>query len=61
MSDPNGPAWVRCDGCEDQWCVYHQQHAFECACPPVEDWTVEPYCAGGLREALERHKAELIT
>ena len=39
----SGPAWIRCPGCQDYWCRIHHRHAFECACPPIEDWTVDPY------------------
>jgi DNA (cytosine-5)-methyltransferase 1 len=36
------PAWVPCD-CEAFWCVIHKRHAYECPCPPREDWPVSPY------------------
>jgi len=41
-------AWVRCPFCDEFWCVVHKMHAFECPCPPVEEWEVDPYGAGGL-------------
>lgn len=31
--------WSRCPCCEDYWCSIHQQHAHDCPCPPVEDWS----------------------
>lgn len=28
--------WVPCPaGCENPWCELHQEHAFECPCPPI--------------------------
>lgn len=45
------PAWVPCPGCDDFWCVIHQQHAHDCPCPAVEEWDVDPYSAGGERVA----------
>lgn len=41
------PAWVRCPHCGDFWCRIHEAHAHECACPPLEDWEVDPYTEGG--------------
>lgn len=35
--------WVTCPNCENYWCNIHNQHAHECECPPVEDWTTDPY------------------
>lgn len=42
-----GPAWVPCPGCGNYWCRLHQQHAYDCPCPAVEDWPVDPYTTGG--------------
>lgn len=36
-------AWVPCPDCEDYWCTVHQQHAYECPCPDIEEWTTSPY------------------
>lgn len=36
------PAWEPCD-CEEWWCNIHGCHAFECDCPPVEEWPTSPY------------------
>lgn len=34
----SGRPWVVCDGgCQDLYCVLHQEHAFECDCPAVGD------------------------
>lgn len=41
------PAWVPCTHCEEFWCRIHQEHAFECACPALDDWTCDPYTQGG--------------
>jgi len=27
--------WVPCPDCDDWFCTVHQEHAHECACPPV--------------------------
>ncbi len=37
-----GPAWVPCV-CGEFWCNVHEEHAFECPCPPVDEWAVSPY------------------
>lgn len=37
------PAWVPCDCCESHWCNRHGKHAYECPCPPVEEWELSPY------------------
>lgn len=41
-SDQAAGCWVRCD-CGEYWCTRHQQHAFECPCPPIECWEADPY------------------
>lgn len=41
------PAWVPCDDCEEFVCVIHGGHVAECACPPVEKWSCDPYTEGG--------------
>ena len=52
-----GPAWVRCEGCDEFHCAIHGQHVSDCPCPPIEQWTVDPYTTGrpiapGARQAL---------
>lgn len=40
------PAWVTCECCDDYWCAFHQQHAYDCACPGIDDWStlgLSPY------------------
>src|SRR5436305_690717 len=37
------PAWIPCTGCENFWCTIHGMHAHDCSCPPIEEWTVDPY------------------
>lgn len=37
------PAWESCRHCGEFWCNVHQVHAFDCECPPVEDWDTDPY------------------
>lgn len=29
--------WVLCDQCENPWCLAHEMHAFECACPATDE------------------------
>lgn len=41
------PAWIPCPSCEEFLCTIHGTHAFECACPPIEEWTKDPYSEGG--------------
>jgi hypothetical protein len=40
---PPCATWVRCDLCEDWWCYRHGQHVYDCDCPPIEEWTYDPY------------------
>lgn len=37
------PAWIPCPDCEDYWCTIHNCHAFECECPPIDEWDYDPY------------------
>jgi hypothetical protein len=37
------PAWIPCPCCGEFWCSRHGLHAFECDCPPIEDWEDDPY------------------
>jgi len=39
----SGPAWIPCPDCEEFYCTIHQMHAYECPCPPIEQWLVDPY------------------
>jgi len=39
--------WTRCECCEDFWCNIHDQHAYDCDCPPIDEWETDPY---GLQE-----------
>ena len=39
--------WVRCDHCGEFWCRLHDQHAYECVCPPIEKMTFDPYTEPG--------------
>lgn len=41
MESGPGP-WVQC-ACGNHWCEIHSMHAFECVCPPIEEWKVSPY------------------
>jgi hypothetical protein len=35
--------WEPCPDCPEYWCNIHGMHAFECECPPVEEWDTNPY------------------
>jgi DNA (cytosine-5)-methyltransferase 1 len=37
------PAWIPCECCENYICTIHGMHAYECPCPPVEEWISDPY------------------
>ena len=39
--------WIPCLCCEEYWCTIHQEHAFECPCPEIEEWPRSPYLSGG--------------
>ncbi len=57
--EPKTP-WVECaDGCGEWWCIEHGEHAFECPCPPIEDWSHSPYDPG--RTAGDRRKGSVET
>ncbi len=47
------PAWIPCPDCEDMFCTIHQMHTHECPCPPIEEWEIDPYTAGG--QPVEDH------
>jgi hypothetical protein len=36
-------AWVPCPCCEDYLCLIHNQHVYNCPCPPIEEWKENPY------------------
>jgi hypothetical protein len=36
-------AWVPCPHCDDYLCNIHNTHASTCPCPPIEDWSEDPY------------------
>ncbi len=40
-------AWTECACCEDYWCNVHDEHAYDCDCPPLDEWETDPY---GLQE-----------
>lgn len=44
INRPSGPPWVKCLYCENPWCTLHDVHAYDCPCPPVEEWpkVIEP-------------------
>jgi hypothetical protein len=36
--------WIPCpEGCGSHWCAIHKLHVFECECPPIGEWTRNPY------------------
>jgi hypothetical protein len=37
------PAWIPCDCCENFLCTIHGMHAHDCPCPPIEEWSTDPY------------------
>jgi hypothetical protein len=37
------PIWYYCSQCEDFLCSLHDKHVYECPCPPIEEWDVDPY------------------
>lgn len=46
------PAWTECPDCGDFWCNLHGMHAYDCPCPPVDDWAeqnLSPYFPSVLR------------
>lgn len=43
ISAKDGGAWVPCDCCEDYLCTIHQLHVYDYECPPLEEWTGNPY------------------
>ena len=41
---PTRPAvWMVCETCTEHWCTRHQKHVYECPCPPVSRWSINPY------------------
>lgn len=48
------PRWVRCPDCDDFFCTLHQEHAYDCECPTLEELLEEgtdPYFEGGPDDA----------
>ena len=39
----NGGPWIKCAHCDNWFCMIHEQHAHECECPSVDEWTADPY------------------
>lgn len=39
------PPWVKCSVCQDFQCTIHGMHAYDCPCPPIEEWETDPYSA----------------
>jgi len=39
----NPPAWEKCPDCDSYWCNIHNMHAYDCDCPPIDDWDKDPY------------------
>ena len=60
----DSPAWIPCDCCEEYLCTIHQgQHVSECDCPPIDEWTVNPYEESPAMTTKDRqaaHKARQI-
>lgn len=48
------PAWIPCPTCEEFLCTIHGEHASMCPCPPIEEWTTDPYgtTSSGSRAAM---------
>ena len=44
-TDRSGGAWVRCAHCGEWFCIIHELHTYDCDCPPVEEWSIDPYIA----------------
>ena len=64
-------SWFKCD-CEEFWCTRHQKHAFECQCPPIEEWEADPYIRrpvmldlfsgqGGASSAMVERRWDVVT
>lgn len=50
-----GPAWVKCDCCDDYLCTIHDGfHAHECDCLPIDEWVhQDPYSGEMKMEMLK--------
>ena len=53
--------WRRCADCEEFWCELHGQHAFECPCPPIEEWPVDPYACAVVADPIATNQARTYT
>jgi DNA (cytosine-5)-methyltransferase 1 len=56
------PAWTECPDCGDFWCNLHGEHAYDCPCPPVDDWAefdLSPYDPSVLRYITPTEAARL--
>ena len=43
--------WTPCNCCDAFWCTAHKKHTHDCACPPAEEWTTDPYVASKRRRS----------
>lgn len=49
--------WTRCECCEDFICNIHGMHAYDCDCPPIDEWAslgIDPYSCGLGEPSLSR-------
>ena len=37
------PAWIKCEACDDFYCTVHHMHVYDCDCPPIDEWDIDPY------------------
>lgn len=35
--------WNKCKNCDDYWCNIHNEHVYDCECPGLEEWSINPY------------------
>lgn len=43
MQNDDVAPWTPCEDCDEYWCNIHQEHVFECDCPGIDEWVVDPY------------------
>ena len=51
------PLWIPYPCCENFWCVVHDKHAHDCACPSIDQMDFDPYTEGG-EDAYEIRSAQ---
>ena len=54
-------SWIPCDCCGDFLCTIHGGHAYDCECPPIDEWgDIDPYSEKPMNstDRVTKHRKE---